>query len=68
MSGKLRRPHLIGFLNGWRWHLRHCWLGYLRRPVRFDNFMPAYMSISVLGFMWFFDHGESRKHRILAMR
>lgn len=43
----------LAFMNGWR-DAPHCWPYFLINPFRIER-TPGWISISLLGFVWFFD-------------
>lgn len=54
---KLRRPTVIGFMHVWHWRHREHWWGNLRRPFRFDDCRPAWVSVTAFGATWFIAGG-----------
>jgi hypothetical protein len=44
----------IGFMNGWK-EAPHCWKTFLLRPVRVDRAPGSWISLSVVGLVWFFN-------------
>lgn len=47
MVSKMR---LVGFMYGWKWRLRHCWILYLIKPIRIQDARPAWVSVTILDY------------------
>jgi hypothetical protein len=55
------RPRVLGVMHVWHWYLCHCWSFNLRCPIRFDDAWPAYISITLLGFVFFLDFPDGER-------
>ena len=44
----------ICFMNGWI-EAPHCWKTFLGRPVRVERVPGAWISVSIVGLVWFFN-------------
>ena len=62
MKIKMNTIEFLGMTNGWKDAL-HCWRQFLARPLQIEDARPAWISIQVVGFVFFFKAPGTRARR-----